>query len=264
MNVEQVEIKKIRQRANYRAEYREGDLSAMMSSMKDVGLLQPIGLMLNGDDYKVIWGNRRFLAAKKLGWNSIPAVIDAVDEKTFIIKNLVENIHRSNPSLSELGLALMDLRKLGLSDSEIAARLSQTPRWVKAVLESIERLPPSIQGKVRPFVQAGARKNGTIGLNQALHLANIRASYSIPKSEFEKLCEYAAQDGVSVLEVSKVAGLVRGDIPVEKAVQYVNRFKRIEVSHIVDRKLITKLEAKTGKKMSRIIADHVQEWLNAQ
>ena len=58
MNVEQVDIKKIKHLENYRAEYKEHEMVELMSSMKQIGLLQPIGINPQDDGtFVVVFGN---------------------------------------------------------------------------------------------------------------------------------------------------------------------------------------------------------------
>jgi ParB-like chromosome segregation protein Spo0J len=49
-----------------------GDIDGLAASMSDVGLLQPVAVWPDG---KLACGRRRLLAAKKLGWESIPVLV---------------------------------------------------------------------------------------------------------------------------------------------------------------------------------------------
>lgn len=45
------------------------------------GLVKPIGVVVHGSDYVVVYGERRFAAVKKLGWTEIPAQVLAQDKE---------------------------------------------------------------------------------------------------------------------------------------------------------------------------------------
>jgi len=51
------------------------ELKELMDSMKSVGLVQPIGVCEAGSKYLLLFGLRRFIAAKLLGWKNIKCVV---------------------------------------------------------------------------------------------------------------------------------------------------------------------------------------------
>jgi ParB/RepB/Spo0J family partition protein len=67
MEYKEIELQKIFQKENSRSQYRNEDLQELMASMSQDGLLHPIGVAKNGDKFEVLFGNRRYMAAKKLG-----------------------------------------------------------------------------------------------------------------------------------------------------------------------------------------------------
>ena len=105
---------------------REHELAGLMTSMKQQGLLQPVGVMKERGSYTYLWGHRRIKAAEKLGWKSIDAHVTLskdVTEEDAIIINAVENLQRKDVSPFELGRIVSQLSKKGLSLSEIGARM---------------------------------------------------------------------------------------------------------------------------------------------
>jgi len=54
-----------------------GDLDALVESMRTLGLLQPIGIT---PEKELVFGQRRLKAARKLGWETIPARVIKVDK----------------------------------------------------------------------------------------------------------------------------------------------------------------------------------------
>lgn len=74
-----------------------GDLQSLADSIKEVGLLQPIGIT---HDKRLVFGHRRVLAMRDiLGWKEIPAV--TVDLDSIISGEYVENEIRKDFTLSE-------------------------------------------------------------------------------------------------------------------------------------------------------------------
>lgn len=81
--------------AEVRKLYPEKDIEDLAKNMGTFGLLQPIEVRKEGDFYAIIYGQRRFMAAKILKWNKIRAWIlpDIIPEKDDITRSLAESIH---------------------------------------------------------------------------------------------------------------------------------------------------------------------------
>jgi ParB family chromosome partitioning protein len=139
-NVRAISINEIHQHENSRLQYNEEDLLQLMVSMKQTGQLQPIGVSKKGDKkYVVIFGNRRFVAAKKLGWKFIDATIfETPDQTSDMIANATENMVRSDVSLPEQGRIFYQLTLDGLTLGEIAARVSIPKSKVEKCLEAFK------------------------------------------------------------------------------------------------------------------------------
>ncbi len=76
-------------------------LEELKSSIRQVGLLQPVVVRPapNGSpDYELIAGERRLRACQALGWEKIPAVQRAVDDRTLLTLALIENLQRDDLS----------------------------------------------------------------------------------------------------------------------------------------------------------------------
>ncbi|MBN1646878.1 MAG: ParB N-terminal domain-containing protein [Spirochaetales bacterium] len=87
-----------------------GDLSQLMLSMKNHGLMNPIVIT---NKYELIAGHRRYESAKRLGWVEIEARIIAEPSKIEKLElELDENVHRRNLSPDELADGYTRLNKL--------------------------------------------------------------------------------------------------------------------------------------------------------
>ena len=87
-----------------------GDLAPLAESLRKHGLLSPIVITAN---HKLIAGHRRLEAARRLGWQTIPArIISETDKIELIELELDENIHRKNLNTDELADAYIRLDKM--------------------------------------------------------------------------------------------------------------------------------------------------------
>lgn len=263
MNIQHIEISKIKQNINYRASYKENEIAEFMSSIKQLGLIEPITVRETGNgEFEVVQGNKRFVACKKLGAHTIAADNKGkMSDIDFLIIHLTENMMRSNPSFSAVGAGLAQLRKEGLINAEIAARLSKPVKWVRAVLNAYDRIPKSLQDIVRVTTEAGKRKDGMLSLYQMDELNNLRATYNIPKNQYEQLLQYARKEGVGMSDVRKVAKLLGAGVVASDAIAERNKVHTVRVSVVIDKKKIQSLEKKYGMKISKLLAQVTGRWI---
>lgn len=129
--------------------FEPSKIEELAATISEHGLLQPIVVRrADGDCYEIIAGERRFRAAKSLGWSAIPAIVRDMDDDTTAALALIENLQREQLSpieeaeaydrlLAMKGLTQGALAKsLGKSQSTIAnkLRLLKLPDDVKQCL----------------------------------------------------------------------------------------------------------------------------------
>jgi ParB family transcriptional regulator, chromosome partitioning protein len=113
-----------------------GDLSELMASVAEKGVIEPLIVRSRGDRFQIIAGERRYQAAVQVGLRELPVVIRDVDDAEVIELALVENIQRKDLTAFEEGEALHQLahksaythealaRKLGKSRTSITESLA--------------------------------------------------------------------------------------------------------------------------------------------
>lgn len=95
--VREIEISRIRPNPEQpRVRFDEGALEELADSIRERGVLQPILLRSNGDDYMIIAGERRWRAAQRARLHAIPAIVRDIDESTIAELALIENIQRED------------------------------------------------------------------------------------------------------------------------------------------------------------------------
>ncbi|MCK4223617.1 MAG: ParB/RepB/Spo0J family partition protein [candidate division Zixibacteria bacterium] len=129
----------------------EEKLSELSASIKEKGIIQPVVVRPVGEEFELVAGERRFLAAKKLGWEKIPAIITGKLSKEEMLElSLIENLQREdlNPIdtatgykrlLEECHLSQQQLaQKIGKERSSVAntLRLLNLPREVQKLISS--------------------------------------------------------------------------------------------------------------------------------
>jgi ParB family chromosome partitioning protein len=115
-----------------------GDLSELVASIKEKGILEPILVRPAGGRYEIIAGERRFRAANEAGLADIPCIVRETSDAEMMELALVENLQRRDLSPFEEAEGLRTLaesygythemmaEKLGKSRSSITETLSLT------------------------------------------------------------------------------------------------------------------------------------------
>ena len=128
---------------NVRRREITADLDDLIQSLDRFGLQQPIVVMPKGDRFSIVTGQRRYLAAKHLGWDEIHALVlaEPLDDVDATIISFSENIQRRELSaqdkadacsflMERLGSVREVAKELGISqpDSPQVARLCRRSR----------------------------------------------------------------------------------------------------------------------------------------
>ncbi len=133
-----------------RKNFDQGKIEELAQSIKTYGLLQPVILSSDQDEYYIVAGERRYLACKFLGWVEIPAIIRKYPHSSMVAVALIENIQREDLNFLEEAEGYRRLmeefhltqevlaQRLGKSQSSIAnkLRLLKLPEEVKNLLKA--------------------------------------------------------------------------------------------------------------------------------
>lgn len=106
--IEIIEIDRIKVKNRVRREL--GDIKPLMESMKHYGLLNPIVVTR---DLELVAGQRRYQAARRLGWTAIQCrIIDNRDRVSILEIEIEENTARKDFTSDEMADALLRLDRL--------------------------------------------------------------------------------------------------------------------------------------------------------
>src|SRR5215468_10643614 len=73
-----------------------GDLSELMASIAEKGVIEPLILRQRGDRFQIIAGERRYQAAVQVGLRELPGVLRDGDDNEVLELALVENLQRKD------------------------------------------------------------------------------------------------------------------------------------------------------------------------
>jgi ParB family transcriptional regulator, chromosome partitioning protein len=71
-----------------------GDLTELVASIKEKGVLEPLLVRRYGNGFQIIAGERRWRACKELGISTVPCIEKDVDDRETLELALIENLQR--------------------------------------------------------------------------------------------------------------------------------------------------------------------------
>jgi ParB family transcriptional regulator, chromosome partitioning protein len=156
-----------------REHFDEVALAALADSIREVGILQPVLVRAaDGGGYELIAGERRWRAARRVGLQTVPAMVRVADDAAMLQHAIVENIQREELNPLEEAAAYQQLiEDFSLTHDDVATRVGKSRATITNTLRLLQ-LPPSIQRCL---------KDGTIRMGHA------RALLGTPDRAFQEV-----------------------------------------------------------------------------
>ncbi|MET8858233.1 ParB/RepB/Spo0J family partition protein [Streptomyces sp. NPDC004579] len=175
--------------------FDEDALAELVTSIKEVGLLQPVVVRQVGSGrYELIMGERRFRACREAGLEAIPAIVRATEDEKLLLDALLENLHRAqlNP-LEEAAAYDQLLKDFNCTHDQLADRIGRSRPQVSNTLRLL-KLSPSVQRRVAAGV---------------LSAGHARALLAVDDSEEQdRLAHRIVAEGLSVRAVEEIVTLM--------------------------------------------------------
>lgn len=165
-------------------------LGELVDSIKESGLLQPIIVIPENDQYKIIVGERRWRAAQQAGLEKIPVLIRNLEEEKQIEVSLTENIQREDLNPLEIAQAfqkMIDL--LHYSQAEVAEKVGKDRASVTNYIRLL-KLPEEVKNLLA---------------DRSISMGHARALISVEDPDIQKrIAEQVAEKSLSVRDVEKM------------------------------------------------------------
>jgi ParB family chromosome partitioning protein len=220
-----------------RREFSETELQELQLSLQTSGLLQPIAVRPRSDGrFELIAGERRFRAASRLGWTTIPAVVRDVSDEQLLSLALVENLQREdlNPIEEAVGYRQL-INEFGLAHQQVAQAVGKDRSTVTNALRLLS-LPDEVQLLVRDGSLTLGHARALLGLPPGTSLSELArkvVAQRLSVREVERLVQEAKpavkrnRDAENQLTVS--------DVPeVRRLTDRLRRFLQTDVAVHVD------------------------------
>lgn len=122
-----------------------GNLKELMNSIKSKGILEPILVRSREGRYEIIAGERRFIAAKKVGLMEIPCIEMNVDDNEALELTLIENLQRKDLDVFEEADGLRSLvDNYGYSHEDISKKIGKARSTITEII-TISKIPEDVR-----------------------------------------------------------------------------------------------------------------------
>ncbi|KJD32140.1 chromosome partitioning protein ParB [Tamlana nanhaiensis] len=153
LDLEDIEVNPFQPRTNF----SEESLRELASSIKELGIIQPITVRKIGhNQYQLVSGERRFRASKLLELETIPAYVRIANDQESLEMALVENIQRQDLDPIEIALSYQRLiDEINLTQEQMSERVGKKRSTITNYLRLL-KLDPIIQTGMRDgFISMG-------------------------------------------------------------------------------------------------------------
>src|SRR4026209_515738 len=126
-----------------------GDLSELMASVAEKGIIEPLIVRARGDRFQIIAGERRYQAAVQVGLREIPIVIRELDDDEISEIAPIENIQRKDLTAFEESEALhARADRCGYTHEDMARRLGKSRTSITESL-ALNNMPDEVKNLCR-------------------------------------------------------------------------------------------------------------------
>ena len=174
LDIDFIEVNPFQPRTNF----SEEALRELASSIKELGIIQPITVRKLGfNKFQLVSGERRFRASKLIGLETVPAYVRIANDQESLEMALVENIQRQDLDPIEIALSYQRLiDEIQLTQEQMSERVGKKRSTIANYLRLL---------KLDPIIQTGMR-DGFISMGHGRALITIE-DQTIQLDIYEKI-----------------------------------------------------------------------------
>ncbi len=177
-----------------RQNFDEDALEELASSIREVGLLQPVVVRkVMPGHFELIMGERRWRACQRAGLEHVPAIVRGTPDDELLREALMENLHREqlNP-LEEAAAYQQLLDDFSATHDELARKVGRSRPHISNTIRLLQ-LPPQVQRRVAAGVLSAGHARALLALADP--------------GEQDRLAHRIVAEGLSVRAVEEIVAL---------------------------------------------------------
>ena len=229
-----------------RTVFDDEKLSELTISIQEVGVLQPILLREQNGRYELIAGERRWLAARRAGLSSIPAVVRRIQDLESFEQAIIENLHREDLNPIDEAVAyhrLMD--EFSMTQQQVAERVGRSRPAVANALRLLH-----LSSDIQRLIMDGALSAG-----HARCLAGVT-----DRKIQEKLVSRIVSEALSVRQLESIVNDLQDETSYtskEKVIfgTSVKEAAYLEVEKVLSERFNTKVSVVSRGKKGRLVIE---------
>ena len=168
-----------------RKNFDEESLNDLTNSIRERGVIQPIIVRKADDNYEIIAGERRWLAARKAGLHDIPVVVTDADDLKSLEFAIVENVQRHdlNPLEEALGYKRL-IDEFSYDQEKVSKFIGKSRSYITNTLRLLN-LPSDVLKFVEEKKITAGHAKILVGLDNASFIASkiIEKKLSVRQTE---------------------------------------------------------------------------------
>jgi len=223
-------------------------LEELASSIKEKGVLQPVLVRKKGKYYELVYGHRRYQAAKMAGLKEIPAVVKDLTDREVLEISIIENVQREDLNPVEEAEAYRTLMiEFGLTQEQVAERVGKDRSTIANKLRLLN-LPEEIrnalseglitEGHARPLLSLKTREE----MLRAFHEI-LKTRESVRKTE--KRVKRIKEKDTEILHIEQE---LIGALGTKVVIQRGRNKGKIEIYFYSDEELVRLIRLLKGEK----------------
>jgi len=191
--------------------YDVATLDELAESIRQQGILQPLLVRPAGDNYQIVLGERRWRAAQQAGLETVPCIVQEVDDRQALEMALIENLHREDLNPVEMARAYQQLvDDFDFTHEELAQHIGKSRSAITNTLRLLQ-LPEEVLASLAEGKISEGHGRALLSLEEAPDL--LRDTWRTVERE-----------GLSVRATEELVGEVLGR---DKSVSKPGRLRRV-------------------------------------
>jgi ParB family transcriptional regulator, chromosome partitioning protein len=177
-----------------RQNFDEDALEELASSIREVGLLQPVVVRkVMPGHFELVMGERRWRACQRAGLEHVPAIVRGTPDDELLREALMENLHREqlNP-LEEAAAYQQLLDDFSATHDELARKVGRSRPHISNTIRLLQ-LPPQVQRRLAAGVLSAGHARALLTLSDP--------------EEQDRLAHRIVAEGLSVRAVEEIVAL---------------------------------------------------------
>jgi ParB family transcriptional regulator, chromosome partitioning protein len=226
-----------------RQNFDEDGLEELASSIREVGLLQPVVVRkVMPGHFELVMGERRWRACQLAGLEHVPAIVRGTPDDELLREALMENLHREqlNP-LEEAAAYQQLLDDFSATHDELARKVGRSRPHISNTIRLLQ-LPLQVQRRVAAGVLSAGHARALLALSDP--------------EEQDRLAHRIVAEGLSVRAVEEIVALGQHQAKPRRAStkQPVAPGLNALADHLSDA-LETRVKVELGKHKGKIVVE---------